>query len=73
MLRRIWTGIVAATAGGVLAMVFQIVGQMTVGLSIDFLPWILLTCAGGGFLLGVLFRPRASKSPGQEQSGSIRP
>ena len=67
-LRRIWRGIVVATAGGVLSVLIQMIGQMTVGLSIDYLASILAACAGGGFLLGVSLPLRGTK----HQSGSIK-
>ena len=55
---RIWTGIVAAVAGAALALVIQVVGQMTVKLSPDALQPILWTCVGIGFLLGLIVGPR---------------
>ena len=73
VLRRIWTGIVAALAGAVLSVLLQMLGQMTVGLSVDYLPRTLLACAGGGFLVGVLLRPPSAKPGAKEQSGSIMP
>jgi hypothetical protein len=60
ILGRIWTGIVAAVAGAALAVLLQVVGQMTMGLPIDYLKWILLGCAGLGFLLGLAIGPRRS-------------
>jgi hypothetical protein len=36
-LRHIWTGIVGAIAGAALAVLIQVIGQMTVGFSIDYL------------------------------------
>ena len=60
-LRHIWTGIVGAIAGTALAVLFQVIGQMTMGLPIDYLQWMLLTCAGLGFLLGVVIGPRSTK------------
>ena len=62
VLRRVWTGIVGAVAGGVLSVVLQVIGQITVGLPIEYLPWILLACAGGGFLVGVVVGPRSVKT-----------
>ena len=62
VLRRVWTGIVGAVAGGVLSVLLQIMGQITVELPIEYLPWILLVCAGGGFLVGVLVGPRSVKA-----------
>ena len=60
-LRHIWTGVVGAMAGTALAVLIQVVGQMTMGLPIDYLQWILLVCAGIGFLLGVVIGPRSTK------------
>lgn len=68
VLRRIWRGIVVALAGGVLSVLVQMMGQLMIGLSIDYLPWILAACAGGGFLLGLSLPLRGAK----DQSGSIR-
>jgi uncharacterized membrane protein YdcZ (DUF606 family) len=48
-------------AGAALAVLIQVVGQMTMGLPIDYLQWILLACAGIGFLLGVVIGPRSTK------------
>ena len=62
ILRRIWTGIVAAVAGASLALVLQIVGMMTIRLSIDYLQWILLVGVCLGFLLGVIIGPRSLNS-----------
>ena len=53
-------------AGAALAVLIQVVGQMTMGLSIDYLQWILLACAGIGFLLGVVIGPRSTKPKTQE-------
>ena len=61
VLRRVWTGIVAAVAGAALALAIQVFGLMTIGLPIDYLPWIVLVLAGIGFLLGVAIGPRALK------------
>ena len=48
-------------AGAALAVLIQVVGQMTMGLPIDYLQWILLACAVIGFLLGVVIGPRSTK------------
>ena len=60
ILRRIWTGVVAAVAGAALAVLIQVIGQMAMGLPIEYLKWILVACAGVGFLLGVMIGPRRS-------------
>jgi hypothetical protein len=61
VLRHIWTGIVGTIAGGALAVLVQVVGQMTPGFPIDYLQWVLLACAGIGFLVGVVIGPRNTK------------
>jgi hypothetical protein len=48
-------------AGAAVAGLIQVVGQLTMGLSIDYLQWILLACVGIGFLLGVVIGPRSTK------------
>jgi hypothetical protein len=60
-LRHIWTGIVGGIAGAALAVLIQVIGQMTMGLPVDYLQWILLTCVGIGFLIGVMIGPRSAK------------
>src|SRR5262249_1465995 len=45
---RLWTGIVAATAGAALGVLVQVVGQMTMGLPMDYVLWIVLPFAGIG-------------------------
>ncbi len=66
--RHIWTGIVAAVAGAALALLLQVIGQMTVGLPIDYLQWIVLALASFGFLLGVAIGPRALNDPSKGNS-----
>ena len=44
-----------------MAVLLQVIGQMTMGLAIDYLQWILLACASVGFLLGVIIGPRSTK------------
>jgi hypothetical protein len=61
VLKRLWTGIVGAIAGAGLSLLLQIIGQITVGLPIDYLPLILAACAAAGFLIGILVRPRSLK------------
>ena len=58
LLRRIWTGIVAAVAGAALAVLVPGIGLMFVGWPIDYLKWILLACVSIGFLLGMVIGPR---------------
>ena len=41
-------------AGAALAVLIQVIGQMAMGFPIDYLQWILLACAGIGFLFGVV-------------------
>ena len=65
-LRHIWTGIVGAMAGAALAVLIQVIGQMTMGFPIDYLQWILLACAGIGFLLGVVIGPKSTKPKTQD-------
>lgn len=60
-LRRIWTGVVAAVAGVAVAVLVQVSGQMTMGLQIDDLKWIVMACASIGFFLGVVIGPRSTK------------
>lgn len=67
VLRRIWRGIVVAMAGGVLSVLVQMIGQLTIGLSIDYLAWILTACAGGGFLLGLSLPLRGAQDPRHSQ------
>jgi hypothetical protein len=55
---RLWTGIVVAATGGVLAIVVHVGGHIISGWRIDLVPWTLLACAGLGFVLGVLLGPR---------------
>jgi hypothetical protein len=55
---RLWTGIVVAVTGGVLAIVVHVGGHIISGWPIDSVPWTLLACAGTGFVLGVLIGPR---------------
>ncbi len=66
VLRRIWTGIVAAIAGVALAVLVQVIGQMTMGLPIDYLMWIVFAFAGSGFLLGVVIGPRSTKASSKD-------
>jgi hypothetical protein len=54
LLSRLWAGIVAAVAGVALAIVVQVVGQMTVGLAIEYLEKIVLSLGIAGFVLGFL-------------------
>jgi hypothetical protein len=61
LLRRIWTGIAGAMAGAALAVLTQVIGQMTIGFSIDYLQWILLAFVSLGFFLGVMIGPQGSK------------
>ena len=58
---RIWTGFVAAVAGVAVAILVQVVGQMTMGFQIDYLKWIVLAFASIGFLLGIIIGPRSTK------------
>ena len=67
ILRRVWIGIVAAAAGAALAVLVQIVGQMTMGLPIDYLGWIVLAFVSIGFLLGVVIGPRNTKRAAKGQ------
>jgi hypothetical protein len=62
IIRRIWTGIVAAIAGIALAILVQIVGQMAFGMPIDYLKWIIIGFASFGFLIGAAFGPRKIKA-----------
>ena len=62
---RIWTGIVAAVAGIALAVLAQVIGQMTMGWQIDSLKWTVPAFACVGFLLGAAIGPRSTKAPGK--------
>jgi hypothetical protein len=52
IIRRIWTGIVGAVAGAALAILVQVIGQMALGMPIDYLVWILIGLAAVGFIIG---------------------
>lgn len=52
LLNRLWTGIVGAVAGAGLALVLQIIGQMTVGLSIEHLEKMVISLGLAGLLVG---------------------
>ena len=54
----------AAVAGVALAVVLQIIGQMTMGFSIDYLGRIVVAGACVGFLIGVVIGPRGAKEAG---------
>lgn len=54
MLQRLWTGIVAAITGAALALLIQIACTLTIGMPIEWLLWVLVTCSSLGFLVGVL-------------------
>ena len=58
ILHRLWTGIVAAVTGAVLAIVVHVGGHIIAGWQIDSVPWTLLAFAGIGFVLGVLISLR---------------
>jgi len=60
-LRHFWTGVVGAMAGAALAVLIQVMGQMTMGLPIDYLQWILFACACIGFILGAVIGPHNTK------------
>ena len=62
---RIWTGVVAAVAGIALAVLAQVIGQMTLGWQMDSLKWTVSAFAGVGFLLGAAIGPRSTKAPGK--------
>jgi hypothetical protein len=62
VLRRIWAGIVSAVAGVALAILVQVIGQMTMGWQIDCLKWTVLAFASIGFLLGFVIGPRNTKA-----------
>jgi hypothetical protein len=55
LLRRLWTGIVAAVAGAAVALVVQLAGMMSLGWSIERITTNLLVGIAGGFVLGVLW------------------
>jgi len=58
VLHRIWTGILAATAGFGLATAVQ--GQMSPEWQVHYLKWAVLAFAGSGFALGFFIGPWAS-------------
>ena len=62
---RVWTGVVAAVAGIALAVLAQVIGQMTLGWQIDSLKWTVLAFATVGFVIGVAIGPRGKKEPGK--------
>ena len=62
ILRRLWIGVVAALAGVALAIVMQIIGQMTLGLAMHYLGWVALGCGVSGFLVGVALGPGGAKA-----------
>lgn len=70
LLNRLWTGVVAAAAAVAVALVVQIVGIMLVGLSIEFLGWIVFVFGTIGFLIGVAVgnRSRSSKTTAREKN-----
>ena len=63
MLSRLWAGIVGAVAGVALAMVAQVVGQMTVGLSIEYLEKLVLSLGIVGFIIGFVVGDRRIGTP----------
>jgi hypothetical protein len=63
LLGRLWAGIVAAVAGVAVAVGVQIVGQVAVGLPIDYLEKIMLALGTAGFLVGVVVGNRRIGKP----------
>jgi hypothetical protein len=68
LISRLWAGFVAAVAGVALALVVQIVGQMTIGLPIEYLEKLVLAFGGGGFIIGLLVGNRRIGTPKDNQA-----
>jgi hypothetical protein len=55
LLKRFWTGIVAALAAAAVALVVQMVGMMSLGWSIERITTVLGVPLAVGFTLGLLW------------------
>jgi hypothetical protein len=71
MLSRLWAGIVGAVAGVALALVMQIAGQMTVGLSIGYLEKLVLSFGIAGFIIGFVVGNRRIGTPGDKTHSDL--
>jgi hypothetical protein len=60
LLKRFWTGIVAAVAGAAVALVVQMVGMMSLGWSIERITTVLGVALAVGFTLGLLWPAKQS-------------
>ncbi len=63
LLSRLWAGIVGAVAGVAFAVVVQVAGQMTVGLSIRYLERLVFSLGIAGFIVGLVVGNRRIGTP----------